>query len=151
MINNQPLDLLNCLIILFLKLTKTFGDSIFVSMSARLNFVSTWCAFIIFLLKINVYEPMDLQHIDKLHHSLAYFTLATCWLFALQKKQSKYVIVLCCIFFGIVLEILQYAITNYRTGDYLDVLANSFGVILGVFVFNKVSKKNRLKNEKTSN
>ena len=103
------------------------------------------------LLKINVYEPMDLQHIDKLHHSLAYFTLVTCWLFALQKKQSKYVIVLCCIFFGIVLEILQYAITNYRTGDYLDVLANSFGVILGVFVFNKVSKKNRLKNEKTSN
>jgi VanZ family protein len=102
-------------------------------------------------MKITVYEPIDLQHIDKLQHSLAYFILSTSWLFALQKKQRKYVIVICCIFFGIVLEILQYAITNYRTGEYLDVLANSFGVILGVFVFNQVSKKNRLKNEKTSN
>lgn len=103
------------------------------------------------LIKIAIYNPIDTPHLDKLQHGFAYFVLSVCWLFALQKKQRKYVIVLCCILFGIVIEILQYTITNYRTGDYLDVLANSFGVLLGVFIFSQVSKKNRLKNEKTSN
>lgn len=103
------------------------------------------------LIKISIYNPIDTQHLDKLQHSFAYFVLSICWLFARQKKQRKYVVVLCCILFGIVIEILQYAITNYRTGDYLDVLANSFGVLLGTFIFSQVSKKNRLKNEKTSN
>ena len=41
------------------------------------------------LMKITVYEPIDLQHIDKLQHSLAYFILSTSWLFALQKKTKK--------------------------------------------------------------
>ena len=103
------------------------------------------------LIKISIYNPIDTPHLDKLQHSLAYFVLSICWLFARQKKQRKYVIVLCCILFGIVVEILQYTITSYRTGDYLDVLANSFGVLLGAFIFSQVSKKNRLKNEKTSN
>ncbi|EAR13500.1 hypothetical protein PI23P_03362 [Polaribacter irgensii 23-P] len=103
------------------------------------------------LIKIPIHESIQIKHLDKLQHGVAYATLCITWLIALQKKQKKYAIALCCILFGMIIEVLQYAITNYRTGDYLDVAANSLGVLLGLLLFHQISKKNRLKKEKTSN
>jgi glycopeptide antibiotics resistance protein len=68
-------------------------------------------------------------------------------LYILQKKK-KYPIVFCCILFGIIIEVLQFTITNYRTGDYFDVIANSGGVMFGSLVFNQLFKKNSLKKQK---
>lgn len=103
------------------------------------------------LTKTPAYISIDIKHLDKLQHAMAYAILSLSWLFALQKKQKKYAIAVCCILFGMVVEVLQYLITNYRTGDYLDVLANSFGVLLSLLIFRQISKKNWLKNGKTSN
>lgn len=93
------------------------------------------------LMKIPKYD-IQISHIDKWQHSIAYFTLSISWLFSFYKKKVKYLIILSCILFGIIIEVLQHTLTNYRTGDYLDVVANSIGVLLGLFVFNQISKKN---------
>ncbi len=86
---------------------------------------------------------VEIKNIDKLYHSFAYFVLAFSWLLSFRKKQKKkYLIVISCIIFGIIIEVFQNTLTNYRTGDYLDVLANSLGVLLALLIFNLISKKN---------
>ncbi|MCI2229345.1 VanZ family protein [Polaribacter sp. MSW13] len=96
------------------------------------------------LMKMPQYQP-TISNLDKWEHSFAYFTLSISWLFVFYKKpQKKYLIVLVCIIYGIIIEILQQTLTDYRTGDYLDVLANSSGVLLGLLIFNQILKKNQL-------
>ena len=76
---------------------------------------------------------------DKLNHTIAYFFMALSWLFAFQKKKrhslkEMHIIVLC-ILFGILMEFLQWGFTSYRNASYLDVLANSFGVLIAYRTF----------------
>lgn len=81
-------------------------------------------------------------NIDKAYHGFAYFTLTIVWLLSFYKiPQKKYLITLCCIIFGIIIEVLQNVITDYRTGEYLDVLANSIGCLLALFVYSMIFKK----------
>lgn len=102
---------------------------------------------IIYLSLIKTPKNMiEIAQIDKVYHSIAYFVLSITWLFAFQKKsQVKYIIVILCIILGIIIEVLQSTLTIYRTGDYLDVLANSMGVILALVVFNLFFRKNNIK------
>ena len=86
---------------------------------------------------------IKISNIDKLYHSIAYFTLTISWLLSFYKKpKKKYIIVISCIILGIIIEVLQNTITIYRTGDLLDVIANSIGVLLALLIFNIISKKN---------
>ncbi|WP_298882573.1 VanZ family protein [uncultured Polaribacter sp.] len=79
---------------------------------------------------------------DKVYHLFAYFTLTICWLFSFHKKPSiKFKIVIACIVYGIIIEVLQHTLTKYRTGDFYDVLANTVGIFLGMIVFNLFLKK----------
>lgn len=41
------------------------------------------------------------------------------------------------IVFGVVIEVLQYAITENRTGDFFDACANTLGSLCGVFAVKK--------------
>ena len=85
---------------------------------------------------------IKIKNIDKAYHCFAYFTLAISWLFTFfNKPKRKYLIIVCCIFFGIIIEVLQSNMTAYRTGDYLDVLANSLGVLLALMIFNVFLRK----------
>ena len=85
---------------------------------------------------------VKVKNIDKGYHCIAYFTLALSWLFTFYNKPAKkYIIVICCILFGILIEVLQSTLTVYRMGDYLDVLANSLGVVIALFIFNLFLKK----------
>jgi len=86
-----------------------------------------------------------ISHIDKLQHCIAYFTLSISWLLNFYKQNKKYLVVISCILFGIIIEILQQTITSYRTGDYLDIIANSVGVLLGLLFFTVFFKKNEVK------
>lgn len=85
---------------------------------------------------------------DKLGHTIAYFSLMISWLYTFVKKQdfnklARYSIIGCFIY-GIVIEVLQATITSYRTGSYLDILANSTGIALATLVFHLFEKKIRL-------
>jgi VanZ family protein len=82
---------------------------------------------------------------DKTYHLIAYFLLMLSWLYVFCKKETfqknvKYVI-LGCIIFGIIIEILQGVITSYRTASYLDIVANTIGVLLAVVIFHVFEKK----------
>ena len=82
---------------------------------------------------------------DKTYHFIAYFLLMLSWLYAFFKREKfeenvKYII-LGCFIFGIIIEILQGIITSYRTASFLDILANTIGVLLAVVIFHVFEKK----------
>jgi VanZ family protein len=85
---------------------------------------------------------LKIKSSDKYLHAIAYFFLSLVWYFALQKRikltRFKVLLVLFLIFYGIILEVLQGGLTNYRTADFYDVLANSFGILLATLVINKI-------------
>jgi VanZ family protein len=85
---------------------------------------------------------MPIDNIDKIFHSLAYFFLALSWFFAVEKSHSifKYRIVVAflVIIFGIIIEVLQSSLTTYRTADYYDIMANSFGILIAMVLFNRL-------------
>ena len=114
-------------------------------------FVITIIIFCLSLIRMpNSPTKFTFSNIDKLFHGFAYFILTLSWLIAYYKKPGeKYLIVICCIIFGIIIELLQSTMTIYRTGDYLDVIANSAGVLFALLIFNLISKKIRLKINKT--
>lgn len=94
------------------------------------------------LIKMPSTGILNVANVDKLYHSFAYFMLGITWLFTFYKKpEKKYIIVISCIIFGIIIELLQSNLTAYRTGDFLDVLANSLGVLLSLVIFNLIFKK----------
>lgn len=85
---------------------------------------------------------LEINNADKLYHSVAYFFLTVAWLFAFAKSTSQiYWITLGCILFGIVIEGLQVVVTNYRSGDFLDILANTVGSIGALAFYNYFFKK----------
>ena len=77
---------------------------------------------------------------DKFIHATAYFLMCSFWFLFLYFKGLKdrsyktalWVAALWSLFFGMVIEILQYDFTTYRTGDYYDMIANSTGVLVSV-------------------
>jgi VanZ family protein len=89
--------------------------------------------------KINL--GLEIKSGDKILHILAYFTLSTVWFLALRKKMSdryiKIAIILSLIFYGIILEVLQGGVTDYRTRDVFDVIANIIGILIALLLSRK--------------
>ncbi len=77
---------------------------------------------------------------DKMMHLGAYFVLAILWfLYYIFKKQEEFInikgffnISILIILFGMLIEVLQGALTDYRDPDWADILANSIGVLLAL-------------------
>ena len=92
-------------------------------------------------------QQISIAHLDKIEHTIAYFFLAITWLLAIKKAarntKTKYIIVFCCIFFGIIIEVLQTTLTNYREASLLDALANSLGALIAMLVFTIKFEKKR--------
>lgn len=87
-------------------------------------------------------HKIEINNADKLYHSIAYFFLTIAWLFAFAKKTSQiYWITLGCVLFGIVIEGLQVVLTNYRSGDFVDILANTLGSVIALLRYNYFFKK----------
>lgn len=56
----------------------------------------------------------------------------------LEPKKSLHYIVLFAIGYGILIELLQHGFTQSRQGDILDVLANTVGALLGMFIVKRL-------------
>ncbi|CAA0147327.1 VanZ family protein [Tenacibaculum maritimum] len=95
---------------------------------------------ILSLIKIGK-QPIKISYLDKIEHGIAYFTLAFFWLLAFVEKNKKYWIVVGCLLYGIIIEVLQGTITTYRTPDYLDIIANFAGILLALLLFNSFFEK----------
>lgn len=78
---------------------------------------------------------------DKYLHFMAYFFLSLIWYFAFQKKlknsRFKLLLISVLVIYGIVLEVLQGGLTNYRTADVYDALANTLGILLASLIVDK--------------
>ncbi|WP_298782283.1 VanZ family protein [uncultured Polaribacter sp.] len=92
----------------------------------------------------NLNIDLKFNNIDKIYHAIAYFSLAFSWLFTFRNKKKKNIIILGCIFFGIIIEILQNTLTNYRTAEYLDIVANLTGIFTALILFNLLFKKKNI-------
>ncbi|MGV6829673.1 MAG: VanZ family protein [Flavobacteriales bacterium] len=86
--------------------------------------------------------------VDKLAHFIIHALLLLIWVFFFWKKEKQKLkinhfiyIVSCCIFYGIIIEILQQAYVPLRQGDVLDVLANMIGTFTGLLLFFKIKSR----------
>jgi VanZ family protein len=89
-------------------------------------------------------ESLDIRipHFDKIVHFTFYFTASVLGaLFArdLYGRRRTKLPVLTVLFFGllgygIIIEVLQSTFTSYRSGEILDILANSAGALLGIML-----------------
>lgn len=86
-------------------------------------------------------QPINFTYLDKIEHTLAYFVLCFLWLVSIKKKGMKFVVIIAVVLFGILLEVLQSVLTDYRTFDYMDMLANTFGALLAFAAYRQVEKK----------
>lgn len=64
-------------------------------------------------------------------------TVATCFAIpsSLRTPKNTFFAAVLATIFGMIIEILQYAFTDYRSGDIDDALANMVGAFLGLFIF----------------
>ena len=95
------------------------------------------------LIKTGDFPTIQISNIDKIYHVIAYFSLAISWLLSLTRiyKVNKYIVIFMCIIYGIIIEVLQTTLTMHRTGDFFDFLANTFGIVFALFIFNRFKKK----------
>jgi len=88
-------------------------------------------------------SPIQINHLDKIKHAFAYFVLSLVWFIALRTtKINKYLIAFCCFLYGIIIEVLQVTITSHRSGEILDVIANTTGILIAIIIYNSFFKKN---------
>ena len=106
----------------------------------------SWMMFVTFF-SLYSFERDDLSSFnilygDKLVHFVFYFVAATpgfLFFHEQKKKRTLFIIqlmlvVVFLVCFGIIIEVVQERFTVNRSGDVLDVLANSMGAICGVMV-----------------
>ena len=87
---------------------------------------------------------------DKIIHITLYIILSFIWLlfyFVFQKNQINLkniiVVLVVCLIYGIIIELIQQLLIASRQADILDVFANTLGTLIGTLVFWNV--KNRIK------
>ncbi|MBT8205790.1 MAG: VanZ family protein [Eudoraea sp.] len=85
---------------------------------------------------------LDIPHMDKAVHFLFYFVAAILGSLYLREASKKTISLskaltislLFAVFYGILIEVFQSTLTDYRSGELEDILANSLGAITGVLL-----------------
>ena len=106
-------------------------------------------------LKFEDLEKVNFSYADKVFHALTYFVLTLIWFF--QYYTSKKVkdinlsklllLITVLLIFGMVIEILQLVLTDYRSFDWIDFLADAVGIFSAAILL--VLTKTRLKEFKS--
>lgn len=89
---------------------------------------------------------LELLSFDKLVHASIFLGLVFLWLIVFNKRDNNSVIsislvIISCIIYGAILEIMQAKWFSNRSGDYLDFIANTFGCLCGSYTFNRFKMK----------
>lgn len=83
---------------------------------------------------------------DKVFHAIAHIIFTILWYATLQSyfkftsKKAIKIAVISAITFGIIIEVLQHTLTQYREADIKDVLANTLGAFIAVLIIKLVLK-----------
>ncbi|MGS2765077.1 VanZ family protein [Sinomicrobium sp. M5D2P9] len=105
---------------------------------------------------LSLVPPSDLPsvsypHLDKIVHFIFYYIFLILWYYALRgentfgpvKKKAIIISFFIAFVYGTVVEVLQHTMGKGRSGDVLDALANTTGMICGIFtviIVNAVNK-----------
>ncbi len=98
------------------------------------------------LINLKDVDVIKLESSDKVYHTTIYALMVLLWSFyfslkhKLKNKLQKLWLVFAIIMFGIIIEVLQLLLTDYRSFDWWDVIANITGVIIGLFAFSLIEK-----------
>ena len=101
------------------------------------------------LAKIIIPAEVNVEGSDKIGHLLAYFVFTIVWFlfFFYSKKQFRKFsqswiwASLIGFLFGLLMEFLQSSMTNYRSSDWQDAIANTTGIVFAVLLLNLIKKK----------
>ncbi len=88
--------------------------------------------------KVNLPQSLhDLFSVDKAGHTFFYGLLTFLVLkgFWEQGKKAELISVLTCISYGVLIEIVQYTLFPGRFFEFLDIIANIIGSIIGLYIF----------------
>ena len=94
---------------------------------------------------------INIPNLDKVVHFTFYFVAVILAVFSIREmtkgnfplKKALLISVIGAIFFGIIIEVVQYSFTTDRHGDVFDALANSFGALVGGWVMKSFFWKQR--------
>lgn len=79
---------------------------------------------------------------DKILHTVAYAVLSYFWFLTVYKKKwAKHyfsIVFVLLLLYGVLLEYLQMKLTTDRFGDFLDIVANTIGILLTAVFFKLV-------------
>jgi VanZ family protein len=97
-------------------------------------FLGLFLLAIIALLSLSHLPAPDIQmptHFDKYEHTLGYAVAAFYWCQLFTKPRHRMLCALALIIFSGGLELAQGFLTQHRKGDWLDLIANTSGVMIG--------------------
>ncbi len=85
---------------------------------------------------------LNIPHLDKMVHFLFYFVLVILGSFYLREASKKTISLskallsslVFAVIYGMILEVFQSAFTDYRSGEFQDVMANSIGATSGAIL-----------------
>ncbi len=117
---------------------KLLGHKTLFALVSLAMLIITWAS----LAKIASPVPIRVQGSDKIGHFIAYFGLTLIWFlfFFFSEKQNRnftqsiLISSIICILYGGLMEILQALITNYRSSDWYDMIANTSGTVFVVII-----------------
>lgn len=105
---------------------------------------------------LSLAPPSDLPsisypHLDKIVHFIFYYIFFILWYYVLcgpqpyktVKKKALFIAFAMAFTYGTVVEVLQYSMGKGRSGDVFDALANTAGIICGIFtviLWNAINK-----------
>ncbi len=117
----------------------------------------TYTVFVCVISLVKVQSPVKItiSNLDKLVHFGIYFIFTIVWFgyfsgTVLKKPIFKGVLKasLLAFFVGVSIEVIQQLFTKVRSGDVNDVLANSLGILMAVFLLYQIKKYKELKSVK---
>lgn len=102
------------------------------------------------LINVKSLPNIKIDNIDKIFHTAAHFGLVVVWYlqYFINSSAKRFrisallLVCLCAVLFGIFIEVLQGAVTSYRSWSLMDLLANFTGAVIACLVI--VSFKNKL-------
>lgn len=91
---------------------------------------------VVCLIPSNKLPDVEVSFADKIFHSITYLVLTFLWFysfvyrFKIERMKALIYASVISVAFGIIIEVLQEILTETRSADLLDVLANSLGVFM---------------------
>ncbi|MCB9308671.1 MAG: VanZ family protein [Lewinellaceae bacterium] len=107
-------------------------------------FSVVWTIILLFLSLLSSQQAsklsIDLIGFDKLAHLIFYCILCFSWMMALVPfKYKHFVIFTAIVTLGIMVEFAQLRMGKGRSYEYYDMLANTAGTLMGIYLFGKLS------------